>query len=425
MNYTKPRGTVDLLDQDIRNFRTLEQILRTLAELFCYYEVKTPMFESADLFKKSVGEESDIVTKEIYTFLDKGDRELALRPEGTASAIRAIVEAKKLTNSTLLSKIFYFGEMFRYERPQNGRQRQFHQFGIECVGDFNEYDEVEVILFAEAILKTLKISDYELEINNLGSNESRRKYIEHLKIYFKKYENELSEDSKRRLDKNPLRILDDKIDSKKDFVLNAPSLKEFLTDEENEYFNKIKELLDLYKIKYKVNNNLVRGLDYYNGLVFEFISNSKALSAQSTIIGGGRYDSLVKQTGGPDVKGIGFGIGIERLLLILGTDNALFNKPIVNVIILPLSEQALKFGIGLCNVLRLGAGISCNISNKTFRLDKHFKYVDKFNCENVVILDDESIKNNIAILKNQETRKEEKVKIEELINKLKNNYFSM
>ncbi len=415
MNYTRPRGTVDLLDQDIINFRTVESIVRTLAELFCYYEIKTPMFESADLFKKSVGEESDIVTKEIYTFKDKGDRKLALRPEGTASAIRAIVESKKLTSTTLLSKFFYFGEMFRYERPQNGRQRQFHQFGIECVGEFNEYDEVEVIIFAETILKTLKINEYVLEINNLGSNESRLKYINALKVYFEKYRSELSEDSQRRIDKNPLRILDDKIDGEKDFVKNAPLLNDFLTDEEKKYFDKITNLLDLFGIKYTINQKLVRGLDYYNGLVFEFISKSDNLTAQSTIIGGGRYDSLVKQTGGPDVKGIGFGMGIERIIIALGENNELFKKALVKAIILPLSEKALNYSINLCNAIRLGAGVSCNVSNKTFKLDKHYKYVEKFNCENVIIVKDELIKNDIVILKNQKDRIEKEIKVLDLI----------
>lgn len=419
MNYSKPRGTVDLLDQEIINFRTVEQILRTIAELFCYSEIKTPMFETAELFKKSVGEETDIVTKEIYTFKDKGDRELALRPEGTASAIRAIVESKKLNSSTLLSKYFYFGEMFRYERPQNGRQRQFHQFGVECVGDFNEYDEIEIILFAISILKSLKIDDYILEINNLGSNESRKKYIENLKKYFSKYKNELSEDSIRRLNKNPLRILDDKEDSKKDFVKKAPLLNDFLTKDEKEYFNKITSLLDLYDIKYVVNQKLVRGLDYYNGLVFEFISTNNSLTAQSTIIGGGRYDSLVKQTGGPDVKGIGFAIGIERILLALGEENDIFPKKTVKAIILPLSEKALKYGIGLCNVLRLSGGVNCNISNKTFKLDKHYKYVEKFNCENVVIIKDELLKDEKVILKNQLTRQEIEINIDDLISELK------
>ncbi len=421
MNYNRPRGTYDLMDQDIINFRTVEQVLRTIADLYTYREIKTPMFEHADLFKKSVGEESDIVIKEFYNFTDKGGREIALRPEGTASAIRALVESKKLVSSTLLTKWYYFGEMFRYERPQSGRQRQFHQFGIECVGDFNEYDEVEIIMFATNILHSLKITNYELEINNIGSNASRMKYIEVLKEYFKKHIDELSEDSKRRLEKNPLRILDDKEDGVKDFVKNAPTLDQYLTEEENAYFKRITALLDQFEIKYKVNKNLVRGLDYYNGIVFEFVSKDEALTAQSTLIGGGRYDSLVKQTGGPDVKGIGFGLGVERIIIAMGQDNPLFTPAQVDVILLPFSENALNISYTISNILRLGNGISCNISNKTFKPDKHFKYVDKFNCKYAMIIKDELIKNDKVLLKDQATRNEEELTLEAAIEKIKTN----
>lgn len=401
--------------KQIYKFRTVENILRTLSDLYTYNEIKTPMFENIELFKKSVGENSDIITKEIYNFFDKGNRELALRPEGTASAIRHIVENKRLLGEYELVKLFYFGEMFRYERPQSGRQREFNQFGIECVGNFNEYDEIEIIFFANTILQTLSITDYVLEINNLGSNESRIKWVQELTKYFDKYRDQLTEDSINRLDKkNPLRILDDKVDGLKDFVINAPKLNKFLTDEENEYFKKIIVLLKKYNIDFKVNENLVRGLDYYNGLVFEFISHNELLKSQSTLIGGGRYDSLVKNTGGPDVKGIGFALGVERVIIAIGENQTIFSEKKIDVVLLPLSSNALNISVILSNILRLN-GISCCISNKTFKLDKHFKYVNKYECSNVIILGDKELEKEEIIIKNQITKKEEKIKIKDLV----------
>lgn len=419
MNYTKPRGTYDLMDQEIINFRRVEQVLRTIAELYGYSEIKTPMFESAELFKKSVGDESDIVIKEFYNFLDKGGREIALRPEGTASAIRALVESKKLVSSTIPTKWYYFGEMFRYERPQSGRQRQFHQFGIECVGDFSVYDEVETIMFAKNILESLKIDNYSLEINNIGSCESRKKYMQVLKEYFEQHIDKLSEDSVRRLAKNPLRILDDKEDGNKDFVINAPTLDEFLTEEEKAYFKQITSLLDKYEINYSINKKLVRGLDYYNGLVFEFISHDANLVAQSTLIGGGRYNSLVKQTGGPDVSGIGFALGMERILIAMDKDNNLFTNTNMEVILLPCDEYSLNISYIIANLLRMGHGLSCCVSNKTFKLDKHFKFVDKLHANNVFILKEDLLKNNQVILKNQNTREEQTLSLDEAIKQLK------
>ena len=310
--------------------------------------------------------------------------------------------------------------MFRYERPQSGRQRQFHQFGIECVGDFNVYDEVETIVFAKNILDALGIHNYTLEINNIGSCESRKKYMEVLKEYFHQYQDQLSEDSLRRLAKNPLRILDDKEDGKKDFVKNAPTLEEFLSAEEKTYFQNITRLLDKFEIPYTINPRLVRGLDYYHGLVYEFISHDPQLVAQSTLIGGGRYNSLVQQTGGPDVSGMGFALGMERILMAMDPHSDLFNNTPMKVVLLPCDEYALNVSYIIANLLRMAHGISCCVSNKTFKLDKHFKYVDKIHADNVFIINEELMKKNQVILKNQTTRTEQTLALEDAIAQLKN-----
>lgn len=317
MNYTKPRGTTDNFGEKLEKFDGLRDFLLLMGSLYNFQRIQTPTFEYLEVFTKAVGDTSDIVNKELYVFKDKSDRVLALRPEGTAGAIRAYVENKMWANTSAPIKLCYFENLFRYERPQAGRMREFHQFGVELIGAKSYLDDVEVICLADNILKNLKLLNYTLEINNIGGIESRKKWIKALQEYFEPYKDQLSEISQERLIKNPLRILDDKVDGQLDFVKNAPKLSLFLSEEENLYFKNILTALDLMKIDYVVNDNLVRGLDYYTGVVFEFVSQSKALIGQSTIIGGGRYGELVKQTGGPDVEGIGFGLGVERILVAL------------------------------------------------------------------------------------------------------------
>lgn len=414
MNYTRPRGTVDLFGSASVEFGMLEEILRYIAFQYNLSEIKTPIFESRDLFTKAVGETSDIVHKEFYDFQDKGERWIVLRPEGTAGTIRAIVENKLLANTIAPLKVFYMGPFFRYERPQSGRQRQFHQFGIEFVGDIKLTDEVECVCIAQTALDACRISNYTLEINNIGDFKSRAKWIDELKKYFEKYKADLTEDSLARLATNPLRILDDKVDGAKDFVKSAPRINEFLSAEQKQYFEKIKYLLTKLGIDYVVNENLVRGLDYYNGLIFEFVSKSNILKGQSTLIGGGRYDSLVKMTGGPDVSGFGFGLGMERIIIATKDENKdFFKTKILDIVIAPLSEVATETAL-LINRLLRNMGLKVGMHHGVTKLEKHFKYADKNPSRYIIILGDEELKNKTVKIKNQITKKENIVPILEL-----------
>ena len=418
MDYKRPRGTVDLIDTDAKVFSKVEKILKETAEEFNISEIRTPIFESKDLYIKSVGETSDIVNKEFYDFIDKGGRSLVLRPEGTAGTIRAIVENKLLKTNNFL-KVYYVGSMFRYERPQSGRQRQFNQFGIECVGNVTLYDEVDVILLAKTILKKLKINNYKLEINNIGTNESRNKWVDALNVYFDKHKEQLTEDSQNRINVNPLRILDDKVDGSKEFVINAPKIKEFLTEDEKIYFENLKKIMDFTGIEYIENSTLVRGLDYYNGIVFEFMSNSKILKGQSTIIGGGRYNKLIEQTGGPDVIGIGFGLGIERIIISTLEENPDFLDEIsFDAIILPLSESSHIHAMKILNDLRKN-DLKAIINNQTYKLSTHFKFADKYKSNNIIIIGDEELKNNNVIIKNQIDKTETRIEFDKIVDFLK------
>lgn len=313
--FQRLKGTRDIygLEEKVLNF--IENKFFKIIKNYNFKRICTPIIEDANLFIRSVGETSDIVSKEMYLFKDNGQRDIALRPEGTASTIRAFVENK--INNLEPTKLAYFGPMFRYERPQKGRYRQFIQGGVELIENSTVENNFEIIKLAYDFLKSLKISNITLEINNLGSFESRNNYIEILKEYFSKYKEQLNEISLIRLQKNVLRILDDKEEIKKDFVKNAPKLIDYLSSIEKERFKNLLDLLDEFEIKYVINPYLVRGLDYYNDVVFEFVSNSDALGSQCTVLGGGRYDGMIKSFGGPDIGSIGFAFGVDRLMEII------------------------------------------------------------------------------------------------------------
>lgn len=311
----RPKGTKDIYGNDHKIYTLIFDCFKKLAKSYNFQEITTPMFESLSLFKETSGESSDIVVKELYSFKDFSNRELALRPEGTAPVARALIE-NKLLKDKMFNKLFYIGPMFRYEKPQKGRLRQFYQIGVELTGDNSIYSIIEIIQMANVFLKQLKINDCVLKINNIGTKEERKKFEKVLSKYFDNHKADLSELSISRIDVNPLRILDDKIDSKKDVVLNAPKIHEFLLDESKESFKQLLLLLTNLGIPYEVDPFLVRGLDYYTNVVFEFESNSKSLGTKSTIIGGGCYDNLIKNSS-QDIIGLGFGIGVERIFEIL------------------------------------------------------------------------------------------------------------
>lgn len=308
MGYSAPRGTVDILPGQSEKWIKLEQLLRTIAANYNVKEMRTPIFEHAELFNRAVGDTSDVVSKEMYTFQDKKGRYISLRPEGTAGIARAYVENKMYGLPEKLQKVYYMGPMFRYERPQNGRQRQFHQFGVEMLGVESPYVDVECMLMAVTVVEALGLQNVTLHINSLGDNESRDAYREALKDHFRDHLDELCGDCKARFEKNPLRILDCKVDAKHPAMKTAPKTIDYLSESAKNHFDKVCTLLDDLEIDYVIDTNLVRGLDYYSHTVFEIISDDPKLGAGATVGGGGRYNGLIEEIGGPVTPGVGFAL---------------------------------------------------------------------------------------------------------------------
>ncbi len=411
----KPKGTKDIYGQR-QEYRTL--VLKTLEGVASFYnfkEIETPIFESIELFKRSVGETSDIVTKEMYEFKDKKGREFVLRPEGTAGTIRAFVENKMYAQSQP-TKLFYNGPIFRYERPQKGRQRQFTQFGIELIGVKSPAADSEAIMMAYQMLGTLKIKNVKLLINSIGDSNTRNRYSDALKKYFEKYKDELTELSISRLEKNPLRILDDKIDGKKEFVKNAPKISEFYSKDSKEYFEKVKKLLDGVMIPYEVSDKLVRGLDYYSETIFEFVSSSETAGAQSTIIGGGRYDNLIEQFGGPSISGVGFGLGVERLVNEVEIIHDEI-KPSVDAFVVNMDDETTIATNSLAYMLRT-AGFTIEYNLIPMKLNKAFDKSKTVGAKFVIIFGKNELKEGKAVIKNQITGEQEAVDIMEIVDYL-------
>lgn len=322
MRYQRPKGTADILPEQTRIWQGVENRARGVFARYGYHEIRTPLFEAYDIFARSAGDTSDVVTKEMYDFKDKGDRHVALRPEGTAGVVRAFVE-NKLYGPEFEKpyKVYYIGPMYRYERPQSGRQREFHQMGVEAFGSDNPAVDVEVITMALRLFKELGLSGLRVAVNSLGDPQSRADYRQALIDYLRPHRAELSADSQERLEKNPLRVLDSKDPQDQQFVAGAPSILDYLTPAAAERFTAVKAMLDAVGIDYVVDPTMVRGLDYYNHTIFEVMVQAKSLGkGYTTICGGGRYSGLVEQLGGPDLPGVGFGIGLERLILLLAEE---------------------------------------------------------------------------------------------------------
>ena len=316
MKLQKPKGTQDILPADSAKWQYVENVARETFKKYNYGEIRTPMFEHYEVISRSVGDTTDIVTKEMYDFHDKGDRHITLRPEGTAPVVRSYVENKLFAPEVQKPvKVYYIGSMFRYERPQAGRLREFHQLGVECFGSKNPATDVETIAMAYQLFNTLGIKDVTLHLNSLGNTESRLAYRQALIDYLTPMRESLSKDSQRRLDENPLRVLDSKEKEDKVAVENAPSILDYLDEESQAHFDEVRTMLDSLNIPYVIDTNMVRGLDYYNHTIFEFITTID--KSELTICAGGRYDSLVEYFGGPETAGFGFGLGLERLLLVL------------------------------------------------------------------------------------------------------------
>ena len=388
MRVQRPKGTVDILPDESGSWEKVEQILRDFFKQANYREIRTPSFENYNVFSRSSGETSDVVEKEMYDFNDKGGRHIALRPEGTAGVVRAYVEDKLYAPEVAKPlNVYYIESTFRYERPQAGRQREFHQIGIESFGSANPLADVETIVLAHDLLAKLGVKNYELHINTLGNAQVRQDYHDALVNYFMPVRDQLSDDSKRRLEKNPLRILDSKDEQDKKFLPNAPKLVDYLDEESKGNFDQIMMMLDQLDIKYVIDNDLVRGLDYYTGVIFEFMVEDKSIwESASTILGGGRYDNLVEEFDGPKTPAVGFGIGEERLMLVLHKQNpALFEDQGIDFFITNIGEEAAIKAVEIARLLRSqGLKVQYDVDQK--KLKAQFKKADRAEAKYVITL---------------------------------------
>ncbi len=407
------KGTHDLINEEAEFYASVEIVAKYLAYSYRYKYIITPIIEHTNLFQRSVGESSDIVNKEMYTFLDKGGRSLTLRPEITAGVMRSIVSNKLYANADLPLKYYYFGPCFRYERPQAGRYRQFYQYGVEFVGAKNLYDDLEVITLGLNFLENVLGDDITLKINTLGDEESRTNYRNALKEYFQKYVDNMCEDCKRRFEVNPLRILDCKVPEDQEIVKNAPKIRDYLSLDAKERFEKTLSILDSMNIKYEVDDNLVRGLDYYTGVVFEF--HSKNVPAIGAVGGGGHYNNLLKEVGGPDLEGVGFSIGFERLAEAFkaGHDNKLIVDALApDYYIMCLDEKCFTQAFSLSIALRkMGFIIEYNNEVKSFK--SFFKSAEKKRAKFAIIIGEEEIEKKILKVKNLKTQVQTEVSNEE------------
>ena len=394
MKYTRQKGTKDVYGEDILKWQRVEEKIRKVCKNFNVKEVRTPVFEATELFTRSVGDDSDIVNKEMYTFKDRGDRSITLRPENTAGVVRAYIE-NGMGSMPSPVKLWYLSNVYRYEKMQKGRYREFNQFGIEMFGSEDAYADVEAIRIAYSIFKELGIeNEISLNINSIGCPECRKKYVEALKEYIGKYIDNMCDDCKRRYEKNPLRIIDCKEETCKEYLKEKPVIVDYLCEDCKEHFEKVKHILNNLGIDYKVDPDIVRGLDYYNRTVFEFISNSLGL----TVCGGGRYDTLVEQCGGIHTPAVGFGLGMERLLLLLDELNKNNVEDTVDVYIAALTDEVRIPAYILADLLR-SKGISCDIDISNRSLKAQMKYANKINARYSITIGEDELKSGMVTLK--------------------------
>lgn len=409
----RPKGTYDVINGN--KIILIENILQELMDKYNYEYFRTPIFEASELFHRSVGETSDIVTKETYDFKDRAERNLTLRPEGTAGIIRSFIENKLYGNHSVPVKAWYYGPMFRYERPQSGRFREFYQFGVEVLGSNDAITDAEVISIPVNFYKILGLKNVKVNLNTLGDNESRNNYRNALLEYFKPYLDELCEDCKERYNKNPLRILDCKVDANNEIMKNAPKITSYLNEESKTYFENVKKYLQALDIEYEVNPNIVRGLDYYTHTVFEVTAEIKDFGSQNVLCAGGRYDNLVKNLNGPETPGVGFALGIERLFNALEAEKInLVEEEGIDVYISYMSENEKAKALRLCMDLRLN-GFKVEIDYMNRSLKSNFKQADHLNSKFIIIIGEEEINNNFVTIKNNKTKEEQKVELEYLI----------
>jgi histidyl-tRNA synthetase len=413
MKLQRPKGTVDILPGESEKWQFVEATMRRVFATYRFSEIRTPLFEHYEVISRSVGDTTDIVTKEMYDFYDKGDRHVTLRPEGTAPVVRAYVENKKFAPEVQKPfKVYYTGSMFRYERPQAGRLREFHQIGVENFGSKNPATDVETIAMAKAFFDQVGVKNIKLVINSLGDSETRERYREALIAYLEQHLDNLSDDSKRRLHENPLRVLDSKDKQDIAIVKDAPSILDFLTDASQQHLTDVKAMLESLDIAYTIDQNMVRGLDYYNDTIFEFMTEIKG--KELTICGGGRYDSLVSYFGGPETPGFGFGIGVDRLLLVLDEQGA--HLPVaqpLDVYVVVLGASANVAALKLVQSLRdQGYTVERDVLNR--KIKQQFKSAEEFGAKTIITLGETEVETGEIVVKNNATRAEVKTTLSEI-----------
>ena len=408
----KPKGCHDLYGTESKKWQYVSKVIDSLMERYNYNLIRTPIFESSEVFHRGVGETTDIVSKETYDFKDRGDRLMTLRPEGTAGVVRSFVENKMYGYSNQPIKLYYNGTMYRYERPQSGRDRELTQFGVEVLGSDDPIVDAEVISIPVNLFKMLGLKDIKVKINTLGDTESRLMYREALLKHFKKYLNVLCEDCNSRYEKNPMRILDCKVDKDHEALKSAPKTIDYLNEESKKRFNKVKEYLTELEIDYEVDPTVVRGLDYYNHTVFEIEAHVEGFGTNNVLAAGGRYNGLVELLDGPSTPGIGFALGIGRLIMALDLENV--ELPIndeIEVFVMYVSDTEKKYALSLVQMLRI-CGFKCETEYIGRGLKAQFKQADRLKSKFLILLNDDDLSNDVVKIKNNKTKEEELVGID-------------
>ena len=412
---TKPKGTKDIYGIEAKKWQYVSKVIDEVMEKYNYKFIRVPVFEASELFHRGVGETTDIVTKETYDFTDRGGRNMTLRPEGTAGVVRSYIENKMYGDVNQPVKFYYNCPMYRYERPQAGRLRELTQFGWEIIGSDDPLSDAEVISLAVNIYKILGLKGIKVNINSLGDTESRNNYREALLNHFKPHIDELCEDCKERLEKNPLRIIDCKVDADKEIMKSAPKTIDYLNEDSKNRFEKVKEYLEVMGIKYIVDPSVVRGLDYYNHTVFEVEADIKDFGAQNVIGGGGRYNNMVETLGGPSTPAIGFAAGFDRLMIALEKEN--IKLPVndsVDLFLLYVNEDEKKYAAYLANDLRMN-GFIVETDYLSRSLKGQFKQADRLNSKFTIVLNSNDLNNNEVKVKNNKTKNEEIISLDALI----------
>lgn len=411
----KPKGTYDVYGEYGKKILYLEDLIKALMGKYNYEYFRTPLFEASELFHRGVGETTDIVTKETYDFTDRGERNMTLRPEGTAGVVRSFIENKMYGRADMPVKSWYYGPMYRYERPQSGRFREFYQFGVEAFGSDDPALDAEVISIPVRFYQLLGLKNIKVNLNSLGDSESRNNYRDALIEYFRPFIGDLCEDCQERFLKNPLRILDCKIDSDKDIMKNAPKMIDYLNNTSREHFTKVQEYLRAMDIDYVVNPRIVRGLDYYTHTVFEVEASVEGFGSANVLGGGGRYNNLVENIGGPSTPGVGFALGMERLLTALDYENINILENIgIDIYVMPLSLNEKDYALKIVDILRMnGFKVDCDYMNRNFK--SNFKQADRLNAKYVIIIGDIEKCTEVLTIKDNQTKEEYKISSTDLV----------